>query len=98
MVGIKSSARAFGERVKLGVSLAYIASFILVTAAIISATHAPEGWLYIGLSVPFGVYLAWQIQKFQPDDGTSALKQFKASIWGAVVLLVCLTVHIYNSQ
>jgi 4-hydroxybenzoate polyprenyltransferase len=87
MVGIKSSARAFGSRVKLGVGVSYWLCFMCVGFATAWMSH---GILKLDVFMPvlFGLMLAWQAYVFDPSDKDKALKSFKASIWGGLILLL----------
>src|ERR671912_1755089 len=65
VVGIKSSARFFGEGVKQGVGLCYALTVILLAAAFMQAGAGPMA--YLGVAA-FALHLAWQVRRIDPDD------------------------------
>jgi 4-hydroxybenzoate polyprenyltransferase len=73
IVGIRSTARLFGRRAKLGVGLFYAAAGALALAAIEAAGGgliALVGWL------AFSAHLAWQVMRIEGADPATALKLF----------------------
>jgi 4-hydroxybenzoate polyprenyltransferase len=76
LAGIKSSARFFGERVRLGVALCYAGTVLLVG---LSFTLAGAGVLaFLGL-LAFAAHLVWQVSRLSPRDGAGALRLFRAN-------------------
>jgi 4-hydroxybenzoate polyprenyltransferase len=83
IVGIRSTARLFGPRAKLGVGVFYAASAALVLAAIEAAgggTIALIGWL------AFCVHLAWQTSQVEGADPATALRLFRSNRDAGLIL------------
>ena len=109
MVGIKSTARKFGGRVKLAVGVCYALSVALIILAkyqipitfyadpIVNAEKlAPFFLEYAIITVlPFALSLTYQIFRFKPNDGTLALKAFKSNIIAASFLILMWSIHIW---
>jgi 4-hydroxybenzoate polyprenyltransferase len=76
IVGIRSTARLFGENAQLGVGLFYAAAAVPALLAILLAGGGPIaliGWLaYAG-------HLAWQVSKVAGADAATALKLFRSN-------------------
>ncbi len=76
IVGIRSTARLFGKRARLGVGLFYAASAALAFAAIELAgggAVALIGWL------AFCSHLAWQVSRIEGADPATALRLFRSN-------------------
>jgi 4-hydroxybenzoate polyprenyltransferase len=76
IVGIRSTARLFGNRARLGVGLFYAASAALALAAIGLAgggVIALAGWL------AFCGHLAWQVSRIEGADPATALRLFRSN-------------------
>ena len=89
MIGVKSSARALGERGAAGVSLFYAFALALTgVGGILSGL----GWpFYIGLAAA-GLHLFWQANRLRIDDTGYCLKLFKANreaglLWVCAIIL-----------
>ncbi|MGV6871685.1 4-hydroxybenzoate octaprenyltransferase [Pseudochelatococcus sp. B33] len=76
VVGIKSSARLFGARVREGVGGCYLAAVLLLTGALVLAQAGPAA--YGGLAL-FAGHLAWQVKSITPGNGPLALVLFKSN-------------------
>ncbi len=76
VVGIKSSARLFGARVREGVGACYALAALLLAGALATAQTGPAAW--VGLAL-FVVHLAWQVKAIDPADGQLALRLFKSN-------------------
>ncbi len=88
LAGVKSSARRLGPRLKQGVGLFYAATFALLVAAIWRWTGSP---LALVASLPLGLHLAWQVNRFDPASTQSALSCFRANrTTGALMVLAVL--------
>ena len=90
IVGIRSTARLFGTRVKLGVAAFYIASAALALAAIESAgggAIARVGWM------GFCAHLAWQTSQVEGADPASALRLFRSNRDAGLILFAGITVQ-----
>jgi 4-hydroxybenzoate polyprenyltransferase len=83
IVGIRSTARLFGARVKLGVGVFYLASAALALAAIEAvggSAIALIGWL------AFCVHLGWQTSQVEGADAATALKLFRSNRDAGLIL------------
>ncbi len=83
IVGIRSTARLFGSRVKLGIGVFYVASAALALAAIEAAgggAIALIGW------IAFCAHLAWQASQVEGADAPTALKLFRSNRDAGLIL------------
>jgi 4-hydroxybenzoate polyprenyltransferase len=83
IVGIRSTARLFSARVKLGVGVFYAATAVLALAAIESAgggAIALIGWL------AFCAHLAWQASQVEGADAPTALRLFRSNRDAGLIL------------
>ena len=83
IVGIRSTARLFGENAKLGVGLFYAAAAALALAAILLAGGGPiafAGWL------AYAAHLAWQTSKVEGADPATALRLFRSNRDAGLIL------------
>ena len=88
LIGVRSSARALGGRVRWGVALFYAAALVLWTVALWSVRPDP---LVPVLLVPAAWHLAWQVGTLDPADGEGALHRFRSNRFaGLLVLLACV--------
>jgi 4-hydroxybenzoate polyprenyltransferase len=76
LVGVRSSARRLGARVKPGVALFYAGALALWGAAF--WLLRPD-WLALLALLPMALHLAWQVVTLVPADGASALHRFRAN-------------------
>lgn len=86
MVGIRSTARRFGGRVKLGVGISYALSVLLITSGLL-LTQLPVAAIAV---FPFAAHLLSQVQRLELNDPTNALALFKSNIWAAAMLIAGL--------
>jgi 4-hydroxybenzoate polyprenyltransferase len=90
LIGVKSSARALGARVRFGVGLAYLAALLLWAAALWRVR--PDG-LALAALLPVAVHLAHQVATLRPGDGEDALHKFRSNRFaGLLMFLACLVV------
>jgi 4-hydroxybenzoate polyprenyltransferase len=76
LIGIKSTARLFGERTKPALALFFTVAVLLIGVA---GLMAGAGTLFaIGL-LAFAVHLAWQIARLEVDDPARCLQLFKSN-------------------
>jgi 4-hydroxybenzoate polyprenyltransferase len=76
LVGVRSTARLFGDRTRPMLTLFYAGATILFA---LSFVVAGAGWLaFFGLAVG-GVHLAWQVKSLDIDDAERCLKMFKSN-------------------
>ncbi|MCF6221782.1 MAG: 4-hydroxybenzoate octaprenyltransferase [Robiginitomaculum sp.] len=84
LIGVKSTARLFGKRTKLGVGLCYIASLVLIGYALFVMSHNVYSLLY---AVPFALHLFWQVWKFEPNNAKLCLSLFKSNRTAGLLLV-----------
>ena len=88
LIGVKSTARLFGKRVKFWVTVFYgLSSLCLMTAIYIEAEP-----IYILATFPFAVHLLWQVRRFDPKNAENCLDTFKSNQKAALLLVFTLLV------
>lgn len=83
IAGIKSSARFFGERVKLGVAICYGLTLAFMLAALIDAKIGIASYIGLGL---FALHLGWQVTRIDRTDGAGALRLFRSNRDAGLIL------------
>ncbi|MDP4021229.1 4-hydroxybenzoate octaprenyltransferase [Methylobacterium sp. NEAU 140] len=87
VVGIRSSARLFGRRLKPAIGLCYGLAALLVALA---ARGAGAGWIgYLGVAA-FAAHLGWQILRLRERDGRGALRLFRSNRDAGLILFAGL--------
>ena len=90
LIGVRSSARALGGRVRSGVALFY--AFSVVLAALAFWRVRPD-LVALAALLPFAAHLAWQVVRMKPDDGATSLALFRSNrTAGLLMALACLVV------
>jgi 4-hydroxybenzoate polyprenyltransferase len=83
LIGIKSTARLFGENTHLWLRGFFVAAVLLMAAAVISALlqSASIPAMALGLLAPwaFGWHLAWQLRQLDIDNPDTCLALFRAN-------------------
>lgn len=87
VVGIKSSARFFGEQVRLGVAICYALTVIFLTAAFYLAGVSWMGFAGLGV---FALHLGWQVARIEREDGAGALRLFRSNREAGLLLFAAL--------
>ncbi|HEX4766077.1 MAG TPA: 4-hydroxybenzoate octaprenyltransferase [Lichenihabitans sp.] len=87
IVGIGSTAIAFGSHVRLGVAGLYAAAVLASTAALGWAGAGPLAWA--GLA-GFAIHLGWQVSRMDHDDPRRALRLFRANRDAGLILFAGL--------
>ena len=87
IAGIKSSARFFGRRVRLGVAACYGLTLAFMAAAFIVADAGPLSFLGLVL---FALHLAWQVARIDRDDGAGALRLFRSNRNAGLILFAAM--------
>lgn len=83
LIGVKSSARALGGHIRIGVATSYVFSALLTAAA---GVVAGAGLFFaIGFAI-YAAHLFGQLSGFDPDDGAGCLKRFKANQLTGLIL------------
>ncbi len=90
VVGIKSSARFFGEKVRLGVATCYALTVVFMVAAFILADAGPIA--FAGLAV-FALHLGWQVARIDRSDGAGALRLFRSNRDAGLILFAAMTLE-----
>ena len=85
LVGVKSSARALGNRAKPGVGMCYLLALIGWAAAIWSVR--PD-WVALLALVPAAMHLAMQVARADPNDGPGALALFRSNRFTGLLLFL----------
>jgi 4-hydroxybenzoate polyprenyltransferase len=88
VVGIKSSARFFGERVRIGVGLCYGLTILFMTAAFVQAGVGLAS--FAGLAL-FSLHLGWQVARIDRSDGAGALRLFRSNRDAGLILFAAMT-------
>ena len=83
LIGIRSTARRFGDHVRPGVGLCYVLATILILSGL---SLSVENTTMLAV-IPFSFHLLWQVVTLRHDR---ALALFKSNIWAAVLLLAGL--------
>jgi 4-hydroxybenzoate polyprenyltransferase len=76
LIGIKSTARLFGQRTAPALMLFYGLAVVLIGVALALAGTGTPAW--IGLAA-FAAHLVWQIRRLQIDDPALCLRLFKSN-------------------
>jgi 4-hydroxybenzoate polyprenyltransferase len=76
LIGIKSTARLFGERTHRALVIFYTLAVILIGMAMLLAGVRWPAW--IGLAA-FAAHLVWQIRRLDISDGALCLRVFKSN-------------------
>jgi 4-hydroxybenzoate polyprenyltransferase len=87
LVGIKSTARLFGSRVKPLIGLFYVGALALWLGAMGTAGSGVAGWAL--MAIPAGI-LAWQVITLDPASTSGALVRFKANHWAGAAFTVAI--------
>ncbi|MDR7036542.1 4-hydroxybenzoate polyprenyltransferase [Methylobacterium sp. BE186] len=87
IAGIRSSARLFGQRLRLAVGLCYGVCALLVALAALAAGTGPVGFLGIAL---FAAHLGRQVLRLRDRDGRGALALFRSNRDAGLILFAGL--------
>ncbi|MBA3666590.1 MAG: 4-hydroxybenzoate octaprenyltransferase [Sphingomonas sp.] len=85
LVGVKSSARALGDRARLGVGICYAVAVLGWAAAIWSVRPDPLALLALA---PAALHLASQVARADPADGALALALFRSNRFTGLLLFL----------
>lgn len=90
LIGVKSTARLFGNHARIAVAAFYAGA---VALWFWSATMTgADVKFYLGF-LPVPLLLAWQVATLRPDDNGNCLKRFKANHWVGLVFTFSLWVE-----
>jgi 4-hydroxybenzoate polyprenyltransferase len=76
MVGVRSTARLFGERTKTALVMLYAGALLLFAIAFWLAGLLWPAWAGLGLA---GCHMAWQVRALRTDDPANCLALFKSN-------------------
>ncbi|HEY8949195.1 MAG TPA: 4-hydroxybenzoate octaprenyltransferase [Rhizomicrobium sp.] len=93
LIGVKSTARLFGEMSSLWISGFYILTFVFVSLAGVSAT---QSWWTVALMLPAAAHLFWQVSRLQIHDVPLCLTLFRANRESGLLIALALTVASYG--
>ncbi len=90
LIGVKSTARLFGDKARIMVALFYTAAFALW----LWAGYAAQGWIvFFVAAIPAALILAWQVITLDPKNGANCLTRFKANNWVGLAFTLALIVQ-----
>ncbi|MFN3274356.1 MAG: 4-hydroxybenzoate octaprenyltransferase [Paracoccus sp. (in: a-proteobacteria)] len=90
LIGVKSTARLFGEA-----SPRILAGFAVLSVLVLGLAIALAGrnqlMAFAGLA-GFGLHLAWQLRNFRPDQGDTCLRLFRSNRDAGLILALFLAI------
>ena len=89
LIGIRSTARLFGDRVKPAVAGFYAGGYVLWMAA---ALLVGAGWVTLAGSVMVIAILGWQVATVDRASPGNPLVRFKANHWAGLALTAALLI------
>jgi 4-hydroxybenzoate polyprenyltransferase len=89
LVGVKSSARALGDRAQLGVGICYGLALAGWAAAI---WKVRPDWIALLALLPAAIHLGRQVIRTDPRDGTGALALFRSNRFTGMLLFLAFLV------
>lgn len=90
LVGVRSSARRLGGKVRPGVAIFYAIALILWGAAFWLLRPDPLALLALA---PAALHFVWQVATLDPADGGGALRRFRSNrVAGLLVFAACFVV------
>jgi 4-hydroxybenzoate polyprenyltransferase len=89
LIGVKSTARLFGERTHLALSIFYPLAVVLIGAALVLGGARWPAW--IGL-IAFAAHLVWQIRRLDIGDPALCLRLFRSNRDAGLLLFAGLLV------
>ena len=89
LIGIKSTARLFGDRTHQALAIFYGLAVVLIGVALVLGGARWAAWL--GLAA-FAAHLVWQIRRLRIDDSALCLRVFKSNRDAGLLLFAGLLV------
>jgi 4-hydroxybenzoate polyprenyltransferase len=90
IVGVRSTARLFAGRVRLGVSLFYAGAVALAAWAVFLVGGGIAAWLGV---VAFALHLIWQVRMIDPASPPRALMLFRSNRDAGLILFAGLALQ-----
>ena len=87
LIGVKSTARLFGQRTRLALMCFYAAAVVLIG---LSGAAAGAGPLFVIGCIFFGAHLGWQVDRLDIDNPELCLKLFKSNRDAGLILFAAL--------
>lgn len=78
LIGVRSTARLFGRRSRVGIAAFYTGAFVLFGFALSLADASLFGFAALGAAF---LHVAWMIATLNPDDPNNCLQRFRANTW-----------------
>ena len=91
IIGVKSSARLFGERTRAALTILYSVTVVLIALA---ATFSGGGLLSLAGLAAFAAHLAWQVVTLDADNPAYCLKLFRANRDAGLLLFAGLALDV----
>lgn len=89
LIGVKSTARLFGQRSRRWIEAFYALALACMALALILATR--RLWMIVFL-VPIGLYFHWQTRRLDIDDAQRCLQIFRANREAGILIAAALVV------
>lgn len=87
VVGIGSTALAFGDRVGPAVAVIYGLAILLAAGAVFSAGAGAPAWVGVA---GFAIHLAWQVRRLEPNDTARSHALFRSNSVAGLLLFAGL--------
>ncbi len=91
IIGVKSSARLFGERTRSAIALLYGATVVLIA---IATVYAGGGFFSLAGLLAFAAHLTWQVVTLDADNPGYCLKLFRANRDAGLLLFAGLVLDV----
>ncbi len=89
LIGVKSTARLFGDKVLTGIFVFHMAATALI---FLGAYFAGAGRLGALLALGFLGHGMWQVSTLNKDREANALSVFKSNVWAGAIVVIGLTI------
>lgn len=89
MLGVKSTARLFGDKVLTGVFVFHMMATALI---FLGAYFAGAGRIGAILALAFFTHGLWQVTQLSVDRQAQALSMFKSNVWAGAIILAGLVI------
>ncbi len=76
VIGVRSTARLFGSRSRIGIAAFYVAAFVLFGFALALADAELFAFSALGAAL---LHVAWMVVTLDPDDPKNCLQRFRAN-------------------